>query len=124
TGTIHSTHNGGANSNIFYLTGRGRDAGALRDWRSAACSSPPPPPGGGISLRATAIGNNGSGSSTLTIGLPAGTTSGDVMLAHVRSEERRVGKECPTGWSLALRKERESTSSTTRYAKLSGARDA
>src|SRR5260370_26966622 len=45
----------------------------------------PTPPGGGISLRAAATGNNDAGGSTLTIGL--------------RSEERRVGKECRSRWS-------------------------
>src|SRR5260370_37889621 len=45
--------------------------------------TPTPQPGGGISLRTTAAGNNGAGSSTLTIGLPAGTQSGDVMVAFV-----------------------------------------
>src|SRR5258708_27801349 len=46
--------------------------------------TPTQQPGGGISLRATAIGNNGSGgSASLTIGLPVGTASGDVMVAHV-----------------------------------------
>src|SRR5260370_11880070 len=41
----------------------------------------PTPPPGGITLRAATSGNNGAGGSTLTIGLPAGTQSGDVLLA-------------------------------------------
>src|SRR5260221_5208010 len=45
--------------------------------------TPTPTPPSGISLRAAAIGNNGGGGPTLTIGEPAGTTSGDVMVAHV-----------------------------------------
>src|SRR5260221_8841457 len=46
--------------------------------------TPTQQPGGGISLRATAIGNKGSGgSASLTIRLPAGTSSGDVKAHHV-----------------------------------------
>src|SRR5260370_33868916 len=88
TGTIHGTHNGGANSNITMLIAL-EPAGAATPTPTPTPTSPPTPtptpPGGGISLRAAATGNNGAGRSTLTIRLPAGTT---------RAEERRGGKDC------------------------------
>src|SRR6266536_6067932 len=58
----------------------------------------PTPPTGGISLRAAAIGNNGPGDSVLTIGLPAGTTSGDVMVAHVIVHPAGNTITAPAGW--------------------------
>src|SRR5207302_7806140 len=58
------------------------DSFTISDPTATATPTPTPPPGG-ISLRAAAIGNNGQGDSTFTIGRPAGTTSGDVMVAHV-----------------------------------------
>src|SRR5260370_10592579 len=77
-GNIHGTLNGGANSNITMLIAL-EPAGAV----ATPTPTPTPPPGGGISLRAAATGNNDAGGSTLTIGLPAATTSGDVIVAHV-----------------------------------------
>src|SRR5260370_22970784 len=82
TGTIHGTHNGGANSNITMLIAL--EPAPLGTPTPTPTSTPTPtPPPAGITLRAAAIGNNGAGGSTLTIGLPAGTQSGDVMVAHV-----------------------------------------
>src|SRR6266571_5413013 len=78
TGTIHGTLNSGANANITILIAL-EPAGAV----ATPTPTPTPQPGGGISLRAAATGNNDAGGSTLTIGLPAGTTSGDVMVAHM-----------------------------------------
>src|SRR6266516_6668692 len=70
TGTIHGTLNT-ANSNITMLM-------ALRP----AGTTPPAPPAG-ISLRAATSGNNGAGGATLTLTTPVGTSSGDVLVAHV-----------------------------------------
>ncbi|TME10012.1 MAG: hypothetical protein E6I80_07120, partial [Chloroflexi bacterium] len=73
---------------------------------STATPTPTPtPPTGSISLRAAAIGNNGQGDSTLTIGLPAGTTSGDVMVAHVIVHPAGNVITPPTGWNLVLRQD-------------------
>src|SRR6266849_7268887 len=88
TGTIHGTHNGGANSNITMLIALEPAGAATPTPTPTPTSTPTPtptptPPPGGISLRAAATGNNGAGGSTLTISVPTGTTSGDVMVAHV-----------------------------------------
>src|SRR5258707_13695243 len=87
TGTIHGTHNGGANSNITLLIAL-KPAGAT----ATPTPTPTPPPGGGISLRAAATSNNDAGGSTLTINEPAGTTSGDVMVAFVVVDRTSVRK--------------------------------
>src|SRR5437899_1132674 len=72
TGLIHGTLTS-ANSNITQLI-------ALKP---AGTPTPTPQPPGGISLRAASTGNNGAGGPSLTISTPVGTTSGDVMIAHV-----------------------------------------
>src|SRR5260370_10485403 len=97
TGKIHGTLNGGANSNNTMLIAI-EPGGAV----ARPTPPPPPPPGGGISLRAAATGNNDAGGSTLTIGLPAGTTSGDVMVAHVivRTAGNKITP--PAGWNEEL----------------------
>jgi subtilisin family serine protease len=109
TGTIHGTHNGGANSNITHLI-------ALRP---AGATSPPPP--AGISLRAAAAANNGAGGSTLSITVPAGTSSGDVMLAQVVVRTAGNVITPPVGWSLVLRQDSGSSISTASYVKVAGA---
>jgi len=108
TGTIHGTHNGGANSNITILI-------ALKP-----AGTTPPPQTGSISLRAAAIGNNGAGGSTLTIGLPAGTQSGDVMVAHVVVQTAGNTITPPAGWNLVLRKDSSSSFSTVSYVHVAG----
>src|SRR5205085_600716 len=84
-------------------------------------STPTPPPGGGISLRTTATGNNGAGGSTLTIGLPAGTSSGDVLVAHVIVRTAGNSIAAPPGWSAVLRQDTSSAISTATYVKVAGA---
>src|SRR5712692_4234849 len=87
----------------------------------AATPTPTPtPPPGGISLRAAAIGNNGGGGSTLTIGLPAGTQSGDVMVAHVVVHPAGNVITAPAGWNLVLRQDSSSSISTVSYVHVAG----
>jgi len=109
TGTIHGTLNGGANSNITMLIAL-RPAGAV----------PPPPPAGGIALRAAAAGTNGAGGSTLTINVPVGTSSGDVMIAHVIVRTAGNTITLPPGWIQVLRKDSSSSISTAMYEKVAG----
>jgi len=108
TGTIHGTLNGGANSNITMLI-------ALRP---AGVAPPPPPPG--ISLRAATVSNNAAGGSTLTIGLPAGTMSGDVMVAFVVVRTANNTITPPAGWNLVLRQNSSSSLATASYVKVAG----
>ncbi len=115
TGKIHGTLNGGANSNITMLIAL-EPAGAV----ATPTPTPTPPPGGGISLRAAATGNNDAGGSTLTIGLPAGTTSGDVMVAHVivRTAGNKITP--PAGWNQVQRLDSSSSIATATYVKVAG----
>jgi hypothetical protein len=118
TSTIHGTLNGGANSNITMLIAL-KPAGAAVTPTPTSTPSPTPTPGG-IALRAAAIGNNDAGSSTLTIGLPAGTSSGDVMVAHVivRTAGNKITP--PVGWSLVLQLGTSSSAATATYVKVAG----
>ncbi len=84
-------------------------------------STATPPPGGGISLRAATSGNNGNGGANLTINLPAGTTSGDVMVAHVIVQTAGNTITPPAGWNLVLRQDSASSISTASYVKVAGA---
>ena len=108
TGTIHGTLSS-ATSNITYLI-------ALR---SAGAASPPPP--SGIWLRAGAAANNGAGGSSLTINVPTGTSSGDVMVAFVVVRTAGNVITPPAGWSLVLRQDSGSALSTVTYVKVAGA---
>jgi hypothetical protein len=109
TGTIHGTHNGGTtNSDITMLI-------ALKP-----AGTTPPPQRGSISLRAAATGSNGAGGSTLTIGLPAGTQSGDVMVAHVIVQTAGNTITAPAGWNLVLRQDSTSSISTASYVHIAG----
>jgi len=123
TGTIHGTLNGGANSNITMLIAL-EPAGAATPTPTPTPTSPPTPtptpPGGGISLRAAATGNNGAGGSTLTISLPAGTTSGDVMVAHIIVQTAGNAITRPAGWNLVLRLDTGSAIATATYVKVAG----
>src|SRR5260370_22721758 len=76
TGTIHGTHNGGANSNITLLIAL-KPAGAT----ATPTPTPTPPPGGGLSLPAAATSENVAAASTLTIGIPPLPSSADVIVA-------------------------------------------
>ncbi len=82
--------------------------------------TPTPPPAGGISLRAVAAANNGTGSSSLTLSVPAGTSSGDVMVAHVVVQTARIAITPPAGWNIVLRQDTSSAISTATYVKVAG----
>src|SRR5260221_2551753 len=74
----------------------------------------------GISLRAAAIGNNGAGGSTLTIGLPAGTQSGDVMVAFVVVRQANNTITPPAGWIRVQQQNTSSSLATATYEKVAG----
>ena len=84
-------------------------------------STATPPPAGSISLRAATSGNNNIGGTTLTINTPAGTTSGDVMVAHVIVQTAGNTITPPAGWNLVLRQDSASSISTASYVKVAGA---
>src|SRR5712691_1981557 len=77
------------------------DSFTVADPTATPTPTPTPPPG--ISLRAAAIGNNGTGGSSVTIGEPAGTVSGDVMVAHIIVQNAGNVITPPAGWNLVLR---------------------
>src|SRR5258708_31357102 len=87
---------------------------------TSATTPTPTQRGGGISLRAAATGNNGAGGSTLTISLPAGTTSGEVMVAHIIVQTAGNTITRPAGWSLVLRQDTGSAIATASYVKVAG----
>src|SRR6266849_1492498 len=108
TGAIHGTLNA-ANSNITMLI-------ALKP----AGTTPPPPPAG-ISLRAATASNNGAGGATLTLDAPVGTSSGDVLVAHLIVQTAGNKITAPTGWNIVLRQDTSSAISTVTYVKVAGA---
>ena len=123
TGTIHGTHNGGANSNITILIAL-KPAGGTGTPTPTPATTPTPTATsspGAISLRAAVSSNNGTGGSALTINTPAGTQSGDVMVAHVVVRTAGNAIMVPTGWNLVLRQDRGSSISTATYEKVAGA---
>src|SRR6266478_1341762 len=75
---------------------------------------------GGISLRAAATGTNSAGGSTVTITKPAGTLSGDVMVAHVVVRTAGNTITPPAGWHLVLRQDSGWSISTASYVKVAG----
>src|SRR2546426_758332 len=84
--------------------------------RAMPHTTPPP----GISLRAATASNNGAVGSTLTIGLPAGTQSGDVMVAFVVVRNASNTITPPAGWNLVLRLNSSSSLATASYVKVAG----
>src|SRR5260221_522308 len=61
-----------------------------------------------------------SGGSTLAIGLPAGTASGDVMVAHVIVRTAGNAIAAPAGWNPVLRQDSSSSMATATYEKVAG----
>ena len=113
TGTIHGTLNRGAYSNITQLI-------ALRPAGAKHATHTPTPPAGRIALRAADAGNNGTGGFTLTLPAPVGTSSGDVMVAHVIVGIAGNTITPPAGWNLVLRQDSSSSISTATYVKVAG----
>src|SRR5699024_11763763 len=84
----------------FYFSSRRRHTRSKRDWSSDVCSSDLENSKDGVSvLEGPGIFLVGYGASASTIGA---TRAG--RRAAVRSEERRVGKECSSEWVTALYK--------------------
>jgi len=106
TGTIHTTMTIGTYSTITQLI-------AL----VPADATPPTPPSG-ISLRSSSANTTGSSSSSLTLNVPAGTQSGDVMVAHVVVRTAGNTITAPTGWTQIVRKDTGSALSTVAYYKV------
>src|SRR6266700_5672420 len=88
---------------------------------SITSSTPTPTPKGAIGLRAASAGNNGAGGSSLTLWTPAGTTSGDVMVAHVIVQTAGNKITAPAGWNLVLRQDTSSAIATVTYVKVASA---
>src|SRR2546422_5904236 len=74
---------------VFFFSSRRRHTRCSRDWSSDVCSSDL------FRVRASA-----SRTPSLLVGVPLLVVGGgDVPVAVMRSEERRVGKECRSRWS-------------------------
>ncbi len=108
TGNIHGSLPTGTYSSVTHLI-------ALRP-----ANAPTPTPPAGISLRSQAANNNGGGSSSLTLNVPQGTTSGDVMVAHVAVRTAGNTITAPSGWTQIVRKDTGSALSTVAYWKVAG----
>jgi Protein of unknown function (DUF1565) len=88
---------------------------------TSTAPTPTPQPGGeSIALRAAASANNGTGGSTLTIDLPAGTQRGDVLVALVVVRTAGNVITPPEGWNLVLRQDSSSSISTASYVHVAG----
>ena len=108
TGNIHGTLSTGNYSSVTHLI-------ALRP-----ANAPTPTPPSGISLRSQAANNNGGGSSSLTLNVPNGTQSGDVMVAHVAVRSAGNTITAPSGWTQVVRQDTSSSLSTVAYEKVAG----
>jgi len=106
TGNIHTTMTIGTYSTVTQLI-------AL-----VPASATPPTPPSGISLRSSSASNTGGSSSSLTLNVPSGTQSGDVMIAHVVVRTAGNAITAPTGWSQIVRKDTGSALSTVAYYKV------
>ncbi|HTO77912.1 MAG TPA: hypothetical protein VMQ61_17710 [Thermoanaerobaculia bacterium] len=58
---------------------------------------------GQIAFRSAKSAGAASGTTTLTIGVPTGTTTGDVLLAAISVRPNTVAITAPAGWTLQLR---------------------
>src|SRR2546429_2313713 len=93
---------------VFFFSSRRRHTRCSRDWSSDVCSSDLTPGardvGGKVSLRLTRgdlvlIETCGGGGYGAPAERPAEARAHDRREGYVRSEERRVGKECRSRWS-------------------------
>src|SRR5258707_1230546 len=123
TGTIHGTLNV-SNSNITQLIALEPAATPTPTptptSTPTSTPTPTPTPPSGISLRATAIGNNGAGGSTLAISPPPGTANGDVMVAFVVVQTAGNAITPPAGWNLVLQQDSSAAIATATYEKVAG----
>jgi hypothetical protein len=108
TGTIHTTMPIGTYSTVTQLI-------AL-----IPASATPPTPPSGISLRSSSANTSGGSSSSLVLNVPAGTQSGDVMVAHVVVRTAGNTITVPTGWTQIVRQDTGSALSTVAYYKIAG----
>src|SRR5260370_35865513 len=92
TGTIHGTHNGGANSNITILIAL-EPAGAATPTPTPTPTSPPTPtptpPAGGIALPAPPTAKHDAGATTSTVTGPTEKKSGDGLSKKMKMETVR-----------------------------------
>src|SRR5206468_7641255 len=99
---------------FFFFSSRRRHTRSDRDWSSDVCSSdlPPGPPRAEVAELADALASGASGRKAIGVRVPASapvienppgrhlyTHNVDGLSATLRSEERRVGKECRSRWS-------------------------
>src|SRR3989440_1481469 len=95
---------------LFFFSSRRRHTRSDRDWSSDVCSSDLTrpttgrsaivPPFSSSSRRAPVSVNAYRSFPTLRVAGPVGSVAiGKVKLPFLRSEERRVGKECRSRWS-------------------------
>jgi hypothetical protein len=79
--------------------------------------------GGAIAFRSASSGSAGSGVLTLSIGKPAGTVQGDVMVASIAVRPETATITPPSGWTLVRRLDNASSvaNSLAVYYKVAGA---
>src|SRR5256884_9494911 len=77
---------------FFFFSSRRRHTRCSRDWSSDVCSSDLAPAAAGLTRRAALLLEDRA-----TISL--GVARNQLVIEGVRSEERRVGKECRSRWS-------------------------
>ncbi len=73
------------------------------------------------SLRAVSSGNNGAGTTSLTLNTPAGVATGDVMVAHVVVRATSTTITPPSGWVLIRRDNTTSSIGVALYYKIASA---
>jgi hypothetical protein len=86
-----------------------------------ATSTPAPTVALNISLRAVSFGNNGAGTTSLTLNTPAGVLTGDVMVAHVVVRATSTVITPPGGWVLIRRDNTTSSIGVALYYKIASA---
>ena len=75
---------------------------------------------GSIASKGQTTASNGTGSTNLTIAVPTGLTSGDLILAQIVVNDAATLITPPTGWILILRTQSTSSVAMGSYYKLAG----
>jgi hypothetical protein len=72
------------------------------DSGTRACHGAPPPPAPdpGPVVRVGSSSNSASGATSLTLGRPAGTAAGDVMVASIVTSDDAAAATAPDGWTV------------------------